>query len=135
MIIEIEGNQSDSLHKITQLAEKYGNSIEQIQGRGPVDTLHVIGDPKDLAQHTEYLETLPGVGRVWRISSSYKNIARRVSSEGQRSVKRESRVVEISVRSAGSEGKNAYSSSDLTRSRPKSRSWKRGRRLRRWPTG
>lgn len=96
MIIEIEGNQSDSLHKITQLAEKYGNSIEQIQGRGPVDTLHVIGDPKDLAQHTEYLETLPGVGRVWRISSSYKNIARRVSSEGQRSVKRESRVVEIS---------------------------------------
>ena len=97
MIIEIEGNQSDSLHKITQLAEKYGNSIEQIQGRGPVDTLHVIGDPKDLAQHTEYLETLPGVGRVWRISSSYKNIARRVSSEGQRSVKRESRVVEVWV--------------------------------------
>jgi 3-deoxy-7-phosphoheptulonate synthase len=96
VIIEIEGNQSESLRKITQLAEKYGNSIEQIQGRGPVDTLHVIGDPKDLAQHTEYLETLPGVGRVWRISSSYKNIARRVSSEGQRSVKRESRVVEIS---------------------------------------
>lgn len=96
MIIEIEGNQPESLRIITELAEKYGNSIEQIHGRGPVDTLHVIGDPKDLAQHTEYLETLPGVGRVWRISSSYKNIGRRVSSEGQRSVKRESRVVEVS---------------------------------------
>jgi 3-deoxy-7-phosphoheptulonate synthase len=95
VIIELEGNQTDSLHKITKLAEKYGNSIERIQGHGPVDTLHVIGDPKDLAQHTEYLETLAGVGRVWRISSSYKNIARRVSSEGQRSVMRESRVVEI----------------------------------------
>lgn len=96
MIIEIEGNQPESLRIITELAEKYGNSIEQIHGRGPVDTLHVIGDPKDLAQYTEYLETLPGVGRVWRISSSYKNIGRRVSSEGQRSVKRESRVVEVS---------------------------------------
>jgi len=96
VIIEIEGNQPESLRIITELAEKYGNSIEQIHGRGPVDTLHVIGDPKDLAQHTEYLETLPGVGRVWRISSSYKNIGRRVSSEGQRSVKRESRVVEVS---------------------------------------
>lgn len=95
MIIEIEGDQSESLHKVTKLAEKYGNTIERIQGQGPVDTLHVIGDPKDLAQHTEYLETLPGVGRVWRISSSYKNIARRVSSAGQRSVMRESRVVEI----------------------------------------
>ncbi|MFA7480174.1 MAG: N-acetylneuraminate synthase family protein [Vulcanimicrobiota bacterium] len=92
----MEGNQPESLRIITELAEKYGNSIEQIHGRGPVDTLHVIGDPKDLAQHTEYLETLPGVGRVWRISSSYKNIGRRVSSEGQRSVKRESRVVEVS---------------------------------------
>lgn len=95
MIIEIEGNQEESLRRISELAQKYGNSIERIQGRGPVDTLHVIGDPKDLAQHTEYLETLPGVGRVWRISSSYKNIARRVSSEGQRSVKREPRVVEV----------------------------------------
>lgn len=95
MIIELEGNREDSLRKILELAEKYGNTIEKIQGRGPVDTLHVIGDPKDLAQHTDYLETIPGVGRVWRISSSYKNIARRVSSQGQRSVNRESRVVEI----------------------------------------
>lgn len=96
MIIEIEGNREDSYQKILQLAEKYGNKIERIQGRGPVDTLHVIGDPKGLAQHTDYLETIPGVGRVWRISSSYKNIARKVASEGQRAVKRESRVVEIS---------------------------------------
>lgn len=95
MIIELEGNREDSLQKILKLAEKYGNTIERIQGRGPVDTLHVIGDPKDLAQHTDYLETIPGVGRVWRISSSYKNIARRVSSDAKRSVKRESRVVEI----------------------------------------
>ena len=92
MIIELEGNREDSLRKISELAEKYGNTLERIQGRGPVDTLHVIGDPKGLAQHTEYLETIPGVGRVWRISSSYKNIARRVASEGQRSVMRESRI-------------------------------------------
>ena len=95
MIIELESNQADSLQKISKLAEKYGNSIEKIQGSGPVDTLHVIGDPKHLAQHSDYLETLEGVGRVWRISSSYKNIARRVSSQGQRSVKRDSRIVEI----------------------------------------
>lgn len=95
MIIELEGNREDSLRKISELAEKYGNTLERIQGRGPVDTLHVIGDPKGLAQHTEYLETIPGVGRVWRISSSYKNIARRVASEGQRSVMRESRIVEV----------------------------------------
>ena len=95
MIIELEGNREDSLRKISELAEKYGNTLERIQGRGPVDTLHVIGDPKGLAQHMEYLETIPGVGRVWRISSSYKNIARRVASEGQRSVMRESRIVEI----------------------------------------
>lgn len=96
MIIEIEGNREDSFQKILQLAEKYGNKIERIQGRGPVDTLHVIGDPKELAQHTDYLESMPGVGRVWRISSSYKNIARRVSSDDKRDVRRESRVVEIS---------------------------------------
>lgn len=95
MIIELESNLPDSLQKILSLAEKYGNTIEKIQGRGPVDTLHVIGDPSELAQHTDYLETIPGVGRVWRISSSYKNIARRVASGESRSVKRESRVVEV----------------------------------------
>ena len=95
MIIELESNTEDSLLKIKALAQKYDNTIELIRGRGPVDTLHVIGDPRELAQHTEYLETLAGVGRVWRISSSYKNIARRVSSDGQRAVKRENRVVEI----------------------------------------
>jgi 3-deoxy-7-phosphoheptulonate synthase len=95
VIIELEGNRTDSLQRILNLAEKYGNTIEQIHGRGPVDTLHVIGDPKGLAQHTEYLETIPGVGRVWRISSSFKNIARRVTSQEQRSAMRESRIVEI----------------------------------------
>ena len=95
MIIELESNTEDSLLKIKALAQKYDNTIELIRGRAPVDTLHVIGDPRELAQHTEYLETLAGVGRVWRISSSYKNIARRVSSDGQRAVKRENRVVEI----------------------------------------
>ena len=95
MIIELESNSSESLEKIKTLARKYDNTIELIKGQGPVDTIHVIGDPRGLAQHTEYLETLVGVGRVWRISSSYKNIARRVTSDGQRAVKRENRVVEI----------------------------------------
>lgn len=96
MIIEIEKHHEDSLATINEMAAKYGVTVDRICGRGgPVDTLHIIGDPRQLAQHTDYLKTLPGVGRVWRISSSYKNIARRVQSADDSSVHRPSRTVEI----------------------------------------
>ncbi len=95
MIIELEKDANDTFAIISQMANDYGNTLERIHGSGPVDTLHVIGDPRELHQHSEYLSTLAGVGRVWRISSSYKNIARKVASADQRSVRRASRVVEI----------------------------------------
>jgi 3-deoxy-7-phosphoheptulonate synthase len=95
MIIELEKDRNDTFQLICEMAAEYGNTIERIQGSGPVDTLHVIGDPRELAGHSEYLSTLDGVGRVWRISSSYKNIARKVASADQKTVKRPSRVVEI----------------------------------------
>lgn len=95
MIIELDNEQDETFEAIRDMAKSFGNTVERIRGSGPVDTLHVIGDPRDLAQHSEYLGTLAGVGRVWRISSSYKNIARRVVGEDKRSVKRPSRVVEI----------------------------------------
>lgn len=96
MIIELEKDCEKTFEILQELTARYGNEIERICGRGPVDTLHIIGDPRELARHTEYMTTLNGVGRVWRISSSYKNIARRVTSADERKVIRESRVVEIS---------------------------------------
>lgn len=95
MIIELEKDADTTFQTISEMAAGYGNTLERIKGSGPIDTLHVIGDPRDLAQHSEYLSTLAGVGRVWRISSSYKNIARKVASSDKHLVKRESRVVEI----------------------------------------
>lgn len=95
MIIEIEKDATESYAIICEMAQQHGNTLERIHGSGPVDTLHVIGDPRELHQHAEYLSTLAGVGRVWRISSSYKNIARKVASADQRSVKRSPRIVEI----------------------------------------
>ena len=96
MIIELDKNSEQTFEILKELTAKYGNEIEKICGRGPVDTLHIIGDPRELARHTEYMTTLSGVGRVWRISSSYKNIARRVTSANERKVSRDSRIVEIS---------------------------------------
>ncbi len=95
MIIELEKDATETFNIISQMATDYGNTLERIQGSGPVDTLHVIGDPRDLHAHAEYLSTLAGVGRVWRISSSYKNIARKVASAEKQQAKRASRVVEI----------------------------------------
>ena len=95
MIIELEKDAVETFAIISEMATQHGNTLERIQGSGPVDTLHVIGDPRDLHAHAEYLSTLVGVGRVWRISSSYKNIARKVASAEKHQARRESRVVEI----------------------------------------
>lgn len=95
MIIELEKDATETFAIIAQMATEYGNTLERIQGSGPIDTLHVIGDPRELHAHAEYLSTLAGVGRVWRISSSYKNIARKVASAEKHQARRDSRVVEI----------------------------------------
>ena len=94
MIIEIQKGFHHSVEAIEKLAERYGNSIERIVGGDVCDTLHCIGDVRDLANHQEYIANLPGVEQVWRISSGYKNIARLVSGKGQ-AVQRERRAVEI----------------------------------------
>ena len=95
MIIELEKDAAETFAIISQMATNCGNTLERIQGSGPIDTLHVIGDPRDLHTHAEYLSTLSGVGRVWRISSSYKNIARKVASAEKHQARRDSRIVEI----------------------------------------
>jgi 3-deoxy-7-phosphoheptulonate synthase len=94
MIIEIQKGFRHTVEAIENLAQRYGNSIEKIVGGDVFDTLHCIGDVRDLANHQDYIANLPGVERVWRISSGYKNIARLVSGKGQ-AVQRERRVVEI----------------------------------------
>lgn len=80
---------------ICGLAERYGNTIETICGGEIFDTLHCIGDVRSLASHQEYIANLPGVERVWRISSGFKNIARLVSDGKGQAVNREGRAVEV----------------------------------------
>ncbi len=95
MIIELEKERPASYAQIDEIAQRYGNRLETIRGGGLVDTLHIIGDARELAQHLEYLKSLPGVGRIWRISSAFKNIARKVASEDGSLVVRPSRTVKV----------------------------------------
>jgi 3-deoxy-7-phosphoheptulonate synthase len=101
MIIEIEKGFPETVQRIRQLAEPYGNALETIEGGEIYNTLHCLGDTRRLANHMDYIANLPGVERVWRISSSYKNIARVVSDENRQKVHRPRRVVEV----AGPDGK------------------------------
>ncbi|MBI3928299.1 MAG: N-acetylneuraminate synthase family protein [Armatimonadetes bacterium] len=95
MVIEIEKGHDSTVETIQQMAAQYGNSLETIVGGEVYDTLHLIGDVRELAAHLDYVANLPGVSRVWRISSSYKNIARVVSDGQKKAVHRARRVVEI----------------------------------------
>lgn len=101
MIIELEKGFPETVAKIAQLAAKSGNSLETIHGGEIYDTLHCLGDTRQLATHIDYIANLPGVERVWRISSSYKNIARVVSDENRQKVNRARRAVNV----AGPDGK------------------------------
>jgi len=95
MIIELEKGFPDTAERIRQLAARSGNSLETIHGGEIYDTLHCLGDTRQLATHLDYIANLPGVERVWRISSSYKNIARVVSDENRQKVHRPRRCVEV----------------------------------------
>lgn len=95
MIIEIQKGYAHTVEAIDNLSKQYGNSIETIVGGDIFDTLHCIGDVREMANHMEYIANLPGVERVWRISSGYKNIARLVSDGKGQAVKRERRPVEV----------------------------------------
>lgn len=95
MIIELEKGFPDTVQRIRALAANYSNELETIQGGEIYDTLHCLGDTRRLANHMDYIANLPGVERVWRISSSYKNIAKVVSDESRKKVIRPRRVVEV----------------------------------------
>ena len=109
MIIEMQKGFGHTVESIEKLATRYGNSIEKIIGGDIFDTLHCIGDVRELANHMEYIANLPGVEKVWRISSGFKNIARLVSNSKGQAVARERRVVEVTgpdghVRKLGAPG-------------------------------
>ncbi|MFN8612266.1 MAG: 3-deoxy-D-arabino-heptulosonate 7-phosphate synthase [Vulcanimicrobiota bacterium] len=95
MIIELEKGFPETVARIQKLAAQSGNSLETIHGGEIYDTLHCLGDTRQLATHIDYIANLPGVERVWRISSSYKNIARVVSDENRQKVNRARRAVEV----------------------------------------
>ena len=95
MIIELEKGFPETVARIQQLASKSGNSLETIHGGEIYDTLHCLGDTRQLATHIDFIANLPGVERVWRISSSYKNIARVVSDENKQKKNRSRRKVEV----------------------------------------
>lgn len=95
MVIEIRKGFANTVQMIHGLAGRYGNTIETIHGGEIFDTLHCIGDVRNLADHQEYIANLPGVERVWRISSGFKNIARLVSDGKGKAVLREGRVVQV----------------------------------------
>ncbi|MGE0494965.1 MAG: N-acetylneuraminate synthase family protein [Vulcanimicrobiota bacterium] len=96
MIIEIRKGNSPTVDSIRKLLAQHGNELETIEGKEVYDTLHVIGDVRAVANHLDYIESLPGVTRAWRISSGYKNIARIVSGRDGQAVSRDNRIVEIS---------------------------------------
>ncbi|MEW6279163.1 MAG: N-acetylneuraminate synthase family protein [Candidatus Eremiobacterota bacterium] len=84
-----------TVETIRRFAQTHGNSVELIEGSEVYDTLHLIGDVRGAASHADFLANLPGVERVWRISSSYKNIARVVGDGHRTAVHRPRRVVEV----------------------------------------
>lgn len=96
MIIELEKGFPETVACIRQLAATHGNELETIEGGEIYDTLHCLGDTRQLANYIDYIANFPGVEKVWRISSSYKNIARVVSDENRQKVNRSRRIVEVS---------------------------------------
>lgn len=95
MIIEMEKGFPETVARIEEMARQCGNQLETIRGSEIYDTLHCLGDTRQLATHMEYIANLPGVERVWRISSGYKNIAKIVSDENKKKVVRPGRIVEV----------------------------------------
>ncbi len=95
MIIEVEKGFPGTVERVRQLAHSHGNRLEAIKGSNIYDTLHLIGDTRGISPFIGYIESLPGVSRVWRITSGYKNIARVVSGEDGKVIHREARIVEI----------------------------------------
>lgn len=95
MIIEMEKGFPETVTRIRDMARQCGNEVETIHGGEIYDTLHCLGDTRQLADHMEYFANLPGVERVWRISSGYKNISKVVSDENKQKVNRPRRVVEV----------------------------------------
>lgn len=101
MIIEVEKGRSTTVQQIRDLAARFGNRIEVTLGDGVYDTLHVVGDTRELEQRDGYISSLPGVRGTWNVASNYKNISRTISDERGDVHQRPRRPVEV----AGLDGK------------------------------
>jgi 3-deoxy-7-phosphoheptulonate synthase len=92
MIIEIEKGFDETVEQIQALVKASDCRPDVLFG----DLYTVIAVEGDATQlDAEYIETLPGVVRTWRISSPYKTISRKVVGENHQKVERERRSVEV----------------------------------------
>jgi 3-deoxy-7-phosphoheptulonate synthase len=78
MLIEIERGRNQTLQQIRDLAARFGNRIEIMEGTGVFDTIHVIGDTRGFGDREDYVRSLPGVRAFFHAASGYANIARTI---------------------------------------------------------
>ena len=95
MIIEIEKGRQSTIDQLRDLAARFGNRVEITLGHGVYDTVHVVGDTRELERREGYVRDLPGVRTAWNVASNYKNIARTISDEQGDVHRRARRPVEI----------------------------------------
>lgn len=95
MIIEIEKGRQSTIDQLRDLAARFGNRIEITEGHGVFDTLHVVGDTRELERREEYVRNLPGVRTAWSVAPNYKNIARTISDDSGDVHHRARRPVEV----------------------------------------
>ncbi|MBN2144964.1 MAG: 3-deoxy-D-arabino-heptulosonate 7-phosphate synthase [Candidatus Aureabacteria bacterium] len=86
MIIEVEKEYQNTLVEINEIIRSKGCRPEVLHG----DLYNVIAVEGDASQlDCDFFESFPGVVRAWRISSSYKTIARKVIGPEHQKVERE----------------------------------------------
>ncbi|MBN1896023.1 3-deoxy-D-arabino-heptulosonate 7-phosphate synthase [bacterium] len=92
MIIEIEKGFDETVVQIQEMVKSRDCRPDVLLG----DLYTVIAVEGDATQlDAQYIETLPGVVRTWRISSPYKTISRRVVGDNHQKVVRERRSVNV----------------------------------------
>jgi 3-deoxy-7-phosphoheptulonate synthase len=86
MIIEVEKEYANTIIEINEIIRSKGCRPEVLNG----DLYNVIAVEGDASQlDCDFIETFPGVVRAWRISSSYKTIARKVIGSEHQKIERE----------------------------------------------
>lgn len=93
MIIEIDKEFETTVHQIREMVIAKDCRPDVLFG----DLYTVIAVEGDAAQlDQEYIENFPGVVRVWRISSPYKTISRKVIGEKHQKIERKRLPVKVS---------------------------------------